>query len=244
VDILDFAATTSGVSGREALGETARDLEAMAADFIVVRHSSAGVPHLLGRLCRSSVINAGDGMHEHPTLALRDALTIREHKRRMQGLKIAIIGDIAHSRGARSGTLLFHKLQAEVCVCGPPTMLPWDYQKLGAKITCHIREALEDADVVMVLHVQHERQSEAFVPSTREYFNLYGLTRERMRLAKPDAIVIHPGPMNSGLEIEPEVVEGPYSVILDQAANGVAARMAVLCLLSGSAGLKSEKGPH
>ncbi len=240
-DILNFAASTSSVSKGETLLDTAQNLEAMAPDIIVVRHASAGAPHLLGRECRSSIVNAGDGMHEHPTQALLDGLTVRQMKGRIEGLKIAIIGDIAHSRVARSDTILFHKLGAEVLVCGPPTLIPLDFHKLGARITGHIEEALESADVVMMLRVQHERQSEAFFPSTREYYNFYGLTRERLRLAKKDTIVMHPGPMNRGVEIDSDVADGPSSVILDQVTNGVAARMAVLYLLSGNAGLKPRK---
>ncbi len=240
-DILNFAASTSSVSKGETLLDTARNLESMAPDIIVIRHSSAGAPHLLSQECRSSIINAGDGMHEHPTQALLDALTIREVKGRIEGLKIAIIGDIAHSRVARSDTILFHKLGAEVWVCGPTTLIPWEFEKLGAKITGHLQQALDSADVVMMLRVQHERQQEAFVPSTREYFNFYGLTRERMRLAKKDTIVMHPGPMNRGVEIDSDVADAPYSVILNQVANGVATRMAVLYLLSGKTGLKPRK---
>ncbi len=240
-DILNFAVSTSSVSKGETLVDTARNLESMAPDIIVVRHSSAGAPHLLSRVCRSSIVNAGDGMHEHPTQALLDALTIREVKGRLGDLKIAIIGDISHSRVARSDTILFDKMGAQVWVCGPPTLIPWDYGKLGAHITSHIEEVLEGADVVMMLRVQHERQNEAFLPSTREYYNFYGLTRERMRLAKKDTIVMHPGPMNRGVEIDSDVADAPYSVILDQVANGVATRMAVLYLLSGNAGLKPRK---
>lgn len=240
-DILNFAASTSSVSKGENLLDTARNLESMAPDIIVVRHESAGAPHMLSRECRSSIVNAGDGMHEHPTQALLDALTIREVKGRIEGLKIAIIGDIAHSRVARSDTILFHKMGAEVWVCGPPTLIPWDYQKLGARISGHIEEVLVSADVVMMLRVQHERQTEAFVPSTREYYNFYGLTRERMRLAKKDTIVMHPGPMNRGVEIDSDVADGPSSVILNQVANGIATRMAVLYLLSGHAGLKPKR---
>ncbi len=243
-DILNFTASTSSVSKGETLLDTARNLEAMAPDIIVVRHGSAGAPHLLSRECRSSIVNAGDGMHEHPTQALLDALTIREFKGRIEGLKIAIIGDIAHSRVARSGTILFNKLGAEVWVCGPTTLIPWDYDKLGAKISGHIEEVLVAADVVMMLRVQHERQTEAFVPSTREYYNFYGLTRERMRLAKKDTIVMHPGPMNRGVEIDSDVADGSSSVILNQVANGIATRMAVLYLLSGNAGLKPRRQPR
>jgi len=240
-DILNFAASTSSVSKGETLLDTARNLESMAPDIIVVRHESAGAPHMLSRECRSSIVNAGDGMHEHPTQALLDALTIREVKGHIDGLKIAIIGDIAHSRVARSDTILFHKMGAEVWACGPPTLIPWDYQRLGAKISGQIEEVLVSADVVMMLRVQHERQTEAFVPSTREYYNFYGLTRERMRLAKKDTIVMHPGPMNRGVEIDSDVADGPSSVILNQVANGIATRMAVLYLLSGNAGLKPKR---
>jgi len=240
-DILNFAASTSSVSKGETLLDTARNLESMAPDIIVVRHESAGAPHMLSKECRSSIVNAGDGMHEHPTQALLDALTIREVKGRIDGLKIAIIGDIAHSRVARSDTILFHKMGAEVWACGPPTLIPWDYQKLGAKISGQIEEVLVSADVVMMLRVQHERQTEAFVPSMREYYNFYGLTRERMRLAKKDTIVMHPGPMNRGVEIDSDVADGPSSVILNQVANGIATRMAVLYLLSGNAGLKPKR---
>jgi aspartate carbamoyltransferase catalytic subunit len=240
-DILNFSASTSSVSKGETLLDTARNLESMAPDIIVVRHASAGAPYMLSRECRSSIVNAGDGMHEHPTQALLDALTIRQVKGRLERLKIALIGDIAHSRVARSDTILFQKMGAEVWACGPPSLIPWDYSKLGARVTGHIEEALDSADVVMMLRVQHERQTEAFFPTTREYYNFYGLTRERLRLAKKDTIVMHPGPMNRGVEIDSDVADGSSSVILRQVANGVATRMAVLYLLSGNAGLKPRK---
>jgi aspartate carbamoyltransferase catalytic subunit len=240
-DILNFAASTSSVSKGETLLDTARNLEAMSPDIIVIRHESAGAPHLLGRECKASIINAGDGMHEHPTQALLDALTIRTIKKELEGLKLAIIGDISHSRVARSDTILFQKMGADVWVCAPPTLIPWDFQKLGARITGNIEEAIEGADVIMMLRLQHERQNEAFIPSTREYYNLFGLTRERMRSAKKDAIVMHPGPMNRGVEIESEVADAEYSVILNQVANGIATRMAVLYLLSGNSELRLKK---
>jgi len=240
-DILNFSVSTSSVTKGETLFDTARNLEAMAPDIIVVRHSAAGAPHQLSRICRSSIVNAGDGMHEHPTQALLDALTIRTVKGRIEGLKIAIIGDIAHSRVARSDTILFHKVGADVWVCAPPTLIPWDYPNLGARVTGRVGEALSGADVVMMLRMQYERQSEALVPSAREYYNFYGLTRERLRLAKTDTIVMHPGPMNRGVEIDSDVADGASSVILDQVANGVATRMAVLYLLSGNAGLKPRR---
>lgn len=240
-DILNFSPSTSSVSKGETLLDTAHNLEAMAPDIIVIRHESAGAPHLLSRECRSSIVNAGDGMHEHPTQALLDALTIRTVKGRLDKLKITIVGDISHSRVARSDTMLFHKMGSEVCVCGPPTLIPWDFDKLGAKINGRMEEAIEGADVIMMLRLQHERQNEAFIPSTREYYNFYGLTRERMRLAKKDTIVMHPGPMNRGVEIDSDVADAGYSVILNQVANGVATRMAVLYLLSGNAGLRLKR---
>ena len=243
-DILNFTASTSSVSKGETLLDTARNLESMAPDIIVIRHESAGAPHLLGRECRSSIINAGDGMHEHPTQALLDALTVRTVKGHLDGLKLAIIGDISHSRVARSDAILFHKMGLEVWVCGPPTLIPWDFHKLGARITSHIDEAIEGADVIMMLRLQHERMNEAFIPSTREYYNFYGLTRDRMRLAKKDTIVMHPGPLNRGVEIDSDVADASYSVILKQVANGVATRMAVLYLLSGNAGLKLKRTSH
>ena len=240
-DILSFSTATSSVTKGETLLDTAHNLEAMAPDIIVIRHESAGAPHLLGRECRSSIINAGDGMHEHPTQALLDGLTVRTVKGRLEGLKLAIIGDISHSRVARSDTLLFHKMGAEVCVCGPPTLIPWDFHKLGASITSKMDEAIDGADVIMMLRLQNERMNEALIPSTREYYNYYGLTREKMRLAKKDTIVMHPGPMNRGVEIDSEVADSGCSVILNQVANGVATRMAVLYLLTGNAGLKVKK---
>jgi aspartate carbamoyltransferase catalytic subunit len=240
-DILSFSTATSSVTKGETLLDTAHNLEAMAPDIIVIRHESSGAPHLLARECRSSIINAGDGMHEHPTQALLDGLTVRTVKGRLEGLKLAIIGDISHSRVARSDTLLFHKMGAEVCVCGPPTLIPWDFHKLGASITSKMDEAIDGADVIMMLRLQNERMNEALIPSTREYYNYYGLTREKMRLAKKDTIVMHPGPMNRGVEIDSDVADSGCSVILNQVANGVATRMAVLYLLTGNAGLKVKK---
>jgi len=239
-DILNFSTSTSSVTKGETLLDTAQNLQAMSPDIIVIRHESAGAPHLLGRECKASIVNAGDGMHEHPTQALLDGLTVRTIKKRLEGLKIAIIGDIAHSRVARSDTILFSRMGAEVWACGPPTLIPWEFEKLGAKTTGYLEEAMEGADVIMMLRVQHERQNEAFFPSAREYARLYGLTRERMRAAKKGAIVMHPGPINRGVEIESEVADAGYSVILNQVANGVAARMAVLYLLSGNAGITDK----
>jgi aspartate carbamoyltransferase catalytic subunit len=232
-DTLSIATATSSVTKGESLLDTVRNLEAMAPDMIVMRHASSGAPHLLARTCRSAIINAGDGTHEHPTQALLDAFTIREHKGRLAGLKIAIVGDLLHSRVLRSNVLLLNTMGAEVWACGPATLMPAGLERFGVRATTSVDEAVDGADVVMMLRIQHERMHGHFIPSVREYFTLFGLTPERMRLAAPDAIVMHPGPMNRGVEIDSEVADGPYSVILAQVANGVAVRMAVLYLLSG-----------
>jgi aspartate carbamoyltransferase catalytic subunit len=232
-DTLSIATATSSVTKGESLLDTVRNLEAMAPDMIVMRHASSGAPHLLARTCRSAIINAGDGMHEHPTQALLDAFTIREHKRRISGLKIAIVGDLLHSRVLRSNLLLLRKLGAEVWVCGPATLIPPGLERLGVHVTTRVDEAVEGADVVMMLRIQLERMQGGFFPSLREYFRTFGMTEERVRRAKPDVIIMHPGPINRGVEIASEVADGPYSVILEQVANGVAVRMAVLYLLAG-----------
>jgi aspartate carbamoyltransferase catalytic subunit len=235
-DTLSIALATSSVSKGESLLDTVRNIEAMAPDMIVIRHASSGAPHLLARTCRSAIINAGDGMHEHPTQALLDAFTIREHKGRLAGLKIAIVGDLLHSRVLRSNVLLLNTMGAEVWACGPATLMPAGLDRFGVRATTSVNEAVEGADVVMMLRIQHERMHGHFIPSVREYFTLFGLTPERMRRAAPDAIVMHPGPMNRGVEIDSDVADGPFSVILEQVANGVAVRMAVLYLLSGRDG--------
>jgi aspartate carbamoyltransferase catalytic subunit len=232
-DTLSIAVAQSSVTKGETLLDTVRNLEAMAPDMIVMRHGSAGAPHLLARLCRSVIINAGDGMHEHPTQALLDAFTIREHKKRLDGLKVAIVGDLLHSRVLRSNVQLLNKMGAQVWACAPPTLMPTDLPRFGVRATTSIDEAIADADVVMMLRIQHERMHGHFIPSTREYFSLFGLTPERVGRAKPDVIIMHPGPMNRGVEIDSDVADGPYSVILEQVTNGVAVRMAVLYLLAG-----------
>ena len=233
-DTLSIAAATSSVTKGETLLDTVRNIEAMAPDMIVMRHASSGAPHLLARTCRSAIINAGDGMHEHPTQALLDAFTIREHKQRLRGLKVAIVGDLLHSRVFRSNALLLKTMGAEVWACAPSTLIPAAFDRFGVHATTSVDEAIEGADVVMMLRIQHERMHGHFIPSVREYFTLFGLTSERLRRAKPDVIVMHPGPMNRGVEIDSEVADGPYSVILEQVANGVAVRMAVLYLLAGA----------
>jgi aspartate carbamoyltransferase catalytic subunit len=234
-DTLNIAIATSSVVKGETLADTAMNLEAMRPDMIVLRHSSSGACHLLSRICKSAIINAGDGMHEHPTQALLDAFTIRERKRRLDGLKVAIIGDLLHSRVLRSNILLLTKMGADVWVCGPPTLMPADIRRFGVTATSSVDAAVKDADVIMLLRIQLERMEGAFFPSLREYFNVFGMTEARMQLARPDVMIMHPGPMNRGVEIASEVADGPYSVILDQVANGVAVRMAVLYLLAGGA---------
>ena len=232
-DTLNVAIATSSVVKGETLADTALNIEAMQPDMIVLRHSSSGTCHLLSRICKSAIINAGDGMHEHPTQALLDAFTIREHKKRLGGLKVAIVGDLLHSRVLRSNVQLLTKLGAEVWVSGPPTLMPPGIERQGVRRTTSVDEAVEGADVVMLLRVQLERMQGSFFPSLREYFSVFGMTRERLRRAKPDVIIMHPGPMNRGVEIVSDVADGPYSVILEQVANGVAVRMAVLFLLAG-----------
>src|SRR5262245_4384549 len=234
-DTLNIAIATSSVVKGETLADTALNLEAMHPDMIVLRHSSSGACHLPSRICRSAIINAGDGTHEHPTQALLDAFTIRERKRQLNGLKVAIIGDLLHSRVLRSNILLLTRMGADVWVCGPPTLMPADIRRFGVNATSSIEAAIDGADVIMLLRIQLERMEGAYFPSLREYFNVFGMTEARMKLAKPDVMIMHPGPMNRGVEIASEVADGPYSVILDQVANGVAVRMAVLYLLAGGA---------
>ena len=237
-DAINISSSGSSVAKGETLLDTARNLEAMAPDCIVIRHSSAGAPHQLARICRAGIVNAGDGSHEHPTQALLDALTIREHKDGIAGLKVAIIGDILHSRVARSNIHLLTTLGATVAVAGPGTLVPKDFSELverGLRIERRIEDAIEGADVVMILRIQRERQTSAFFPSMREYAVHYGLHLDHLKLAAPDAIVMHPGPMNRGIEISSEVADGARSLILDQVSNGVAVRMAILYLLAGGA---------
>ena len=232
-DTLNIAIGTSSVVKGETLADTALNLEAMSPDMIVLRHSSSGAGHLLSRICRSGIINAGDGTHEHPTQALLDAFTIRERKGRLSGLKVAIIGDLLHSRVLRSNIQLLTKMGADVWVSGPPTLIPAGMRDFGVTATAYVDEAVADADVIMLLRIQLERMEGAYFPSLREYFSVFGMTQDRLRLARPDVMIMHPGPMNRGVEIASEVADGPYSVILDQVANGVAVRMAVLYLLAG-----------
>jgi aspartate carbamoyltransferase catalytic subunit len=232
-DVVNFSASGSSVSKGESLLDTAKNIQAMQVDMIVIRHSSSGAPHFLARHLDAAVINAGDGTHEHPTQGLLDIFTMREHKGRVAGLRVALIGDIQHSRVARSNLWGLLKLGAEVTLCGPPTLLPAEIGAFGCRVTSRLEEAIEGADVIMALRIQLERQRQGRLPSLREFAQLYGLTRERVALAKPDVLIMHPGPINRGVEITQEVADGPGSVILEQVTNGVAVRMAVLFRASG-----------
>ena len=232
-DVINFAPSSSSVVKGETLLDTARNIEAMQADIIVLRHSSAGAAETLARGVKSSVINAGDGWHEHPTQALLDLYTIRQRGMNFKGLRVAIVGDVSHSRVARSNIYALVKLGAEVRLIGPPTMMPCGVEKLGAKVYHHMDEGLRDVNVIMMLRLQLERQGRALFPTIREYSRLYGLTADRVRIADTGVIVMHPGPINRGVEIAPEVADSLSSVILDQVANGVAVRMGILYLMSG-----------
>ena len=239
-DVVNVSASTSSVSKGETLIDTAKTLDAMAADCVVIRHSSSGAPNTLARLTKASIINAGDGAHEHPTQALLDAFTIRMRKGRLDDLKVAIIGDVAHSRVARSNVHLLTKFGTHVWLCSTPTLMPSGVQHMVCEnrqflhTTNSMEEAVRAADVIMMLRVQFERMNESFFPSLREYFRYFGLSRRRVEQAKPDVIIMHPGPMNRGVEIASDVADGPWSVILNQVTNGVAVRMAVLYLLGGA----------
>lgn len=230
-DTISVSATASSVVKGESLLDTALNIEAMRPDIIVLRHPLAGAPHFLARHVDVPVINAGDGANEHPSQALLDLFTVRERFGRFSGLKIAVIGDIAHSRVAHSDIRAFGKMGAEVTVCGPGTLIPSDVDVLGARVASSVEEALDGAHVVIALRIQKERQGRTLVPSAREYARCYGITRERLRLARPDAVLMHPGPVNQGVELAPDVFTDPRSVILDQVTNGIAVRMALLSLL-------------
>ncbi len=232
-DTFNISASTSSIVKGETLLDTARNLEAMNPDVIVLRHSAAGAPHLLARHVQASVINAGDGMHEHPTQALLDLLTIKDKKETISGQTVAIIGDIAHSRVARSNIWALTKMGARVLVAGPTTMIPHDLDKLGVEVFYRPEDVIPEADVIMMLRIQLERQGQMLLPSLREYARVFGLNEDKLSQAKPDVLIMHPGPINRGIEISPAVADGPYSVILDQVNNGVAVRMALLYLLIG-----------
>jgi aspartate carbamoyltransferase catalytic subunit len=232
-DTINISASTSSMVKGETLIDTAKNLEAMNPDIIVIRHSAAGAPHLLARLLRQSIINAGDGAHEHPTQALLDMMTIRSKKGRIAGLRVAIVGDITHSRVARSNIHGLTKMGAQVSVAGPATMLPRGIESLGVRAYTRIDDAIRDADIIMMLRIQTERETNNIFPSLREYANHFSLNSRNIALAREDALVMHPGPMNRGVEISPDIADGPRSIILDQVTNGVAVRMALLYLLTG-----------
>ncbi len=232
-DVQSVSASTSSVVKGETLLDTARNIEAMLPDILVLRHACAGATDFLARHCSAAVVNAGDGAHEHPTQALLDALTIRRSKGSIAGLRVVIVGDIGHSRVARSNILCLRKLGADVAVAAPPTLMPVQVESLGVTAHHRIEPALEGADVVMMLRIQAERGGKLNVPSAAEYFKLFGLTESRLALARDDAIVMHPGPMNRGVEIASDIADGPRSMILEQVTNGLAVRMAILYLLAG-----------
>ncbi len=232
-DTVNFQTSGSSVSKGETLRDTAANIEAMGIHLVVIRHQASGAPHYLAKVLKAGVINAGDGTHEHPTQGLLDIFTMREHKKKIEGLRVAILGDILHSRVARSNIWGLTKLGAKVTIAGPSTMMPAEVERFGVTVAKSVDEAIEGADVVNILRIQLERQRAGLYPSLKEYSRVYGVTRERLRLAKPDVLVMHPGPMNRGVEIAQDVADGDNSVILEQVTNGVAVRMAVLYLLAG-----------
>ena len=232
-DTFNISASTSSAKKGETLIDTAKNLASMNPDIIVIRHSSSGSPHLLAKHIGASVINAGDGTHEHPSQALLDMMTVREKKGGIAGLKIAIIGDISHSRVAHSNIIGFTKMGARVHVSGPATLIPPGIEQMGAIVCPRVADAVEDADVVMALRIQQERQLDPLLPTLREYASFFGINRSLMRAAKPDAIIMHPGPINRGVEMTTDVADGEQSVIMDQVTNGVAVRMALLYLIMG-----------
>jgi aspartate carbamoyltransferase catalytic subunit len=236
-DTLNLTVSASSAVKGETLADTAYNLEAMAPDVLIIRHAASGAPHYLAQRLKCGVINAGDGLHEHPTQGLLDLLTVQEAKGRLDGLKVAIVGDIAHSRVARSNIHGFIKMGSQVTVAGPATMLPPYLETLGAAVTTSLVEAVKDADVIMMLRLQLERMGQMFLSTLREYSTFFGLAPRHLLLAKEDVIIMHPGPLNRGVEISPEVADGPHSLILEQVTNGVAVRMAVLYFLIGG-----EKG--
>jgi aspartate carbamoyltransferase catalytic subunit len=243
-DTVNFAAGGSSVSKGETLVDTARNLEAMGIDMVVIRHGSSGSARFLAERIASNVINAGDGRHEHPTQGLLDLLTIRDHFGRIEGLKVCIVGDVLHSRVARSNIWGLRKLGAEVGVCGPQTLMPPDAGDLGVTVFRRIEEAVEWADALNVLRLQLERMKSGFIPSLREYNRVFGVTSARLAQAPRDVLILHPGPMNRGVEIDSDVADGPHSVILQQVTNGVAIRMAVLYLLAGGKPESAEAAKH
>ncbi len=232
-DTVNFSADISSTIKGETVKDTAKNLEALQVSLVIMRHPSSGAPHRLARYLKCGVINAGDGINEHPTQALLDMFTVRQKKGKLKGVKVSFIGDILHSRVARSNLWGLTKMGAEVTLCGPRTLLPRDVEKLGVRVTTSLEEAVESADVINLLRIQLERQKDSFFPSIREYANTYQINKDVLKKAKPDVVIMHPGPVNRGVELSSDVVDGPYSIILDQVTNGLAVRMAVLYLLSG-----------
>jgi len=235
-DVINFTAEASSLKKGETLKDTARNLEALNVDIIVMRHSASGAPHFLSRFLHASVINAGDGAHEHPTQALLDLFTIREKKGKIEGLNVTILGDILYSRVARSNIWALTKLGARVTLCGPATLVPRVFEQMGCAVTYNVDEAIAQADIINLLRIQHERQRKTMFPSLGEYTSLFGLTKARLALAKPEALIMHPGPINRGVEIDSEIADSVRSLIIDQVTNGLAVRMAVLFLVSGGQG--------
>jgi aspartate carbamoyltransferase catalytic subunit len=237
-DIVNFSAEASSFKKGETLKDTALNLEALNADFIVIRHGASGAPHFLSRVVDAHVINAGDGAHEHPTQALLDAFTIRERKGKIAGLNVTILGDILYSRVARSNLWALTKLGAKVTLCGPATLVPKTFEQMNCRVTHNVDEAIRDADIIHLLRIQHERQRKSMFPSIGEYTQLFGLNQARLAKTKPDSLIMHPGPVNRGVEIDSQIADCDRSLILEQVTNGLAVRMAVLFLLNGG------KGPH
>ena len=241
-DVINFSAEASSLKKGETLKDTARNLEALNADIIIIRHSATGAPHFLSRFLRGSVINAGDGAHEHPTQALLDTYTIREKKGRIAGLNVTILGDILYSRVARSNIHALLKLGANVTLCGPSTLVPRVFEQMGCKVTYNVDEAIAEADVINLLRIQHERQRKTMFPSIGEYTTLFGLNKTRLAKTKPDSLIMHPGPVNRGVEIDSEIADSARSLILEQVTNGIAVRMAVMFLVSGGKGPQEITG--
>lgn len=241
-DVINFTAEASSLKKGETLKDTARNLEALNADIIIIRHSAAGAPHFLSRFLNASVVNAGDGAHEHPTQALLDLFTIREKKGAIAGLNVTILGDILYSRVARSNIWALLKLDAKVTLCGPVTLVPREFEQMGCRITHDVMEAIRDADIINLLRIQHERQRKTMFPSIGEYASLFGLNHARLASTRPDVVIMHPGPINRGVEIDSDVADGERSVILEQVTNGLAVRMAVLFLINGGKGPQEISG--
>ena len=235
-DVINFNSEASSLKKGETLKDTARNLEALNADIIVMRHNASGAPHFLARFLRASVVNAGDGAHEHPTQALLDAFTVREKKGKIAGLNVTILGDILYSRVARSNIWAYTKLGAQVTLCGPATLVPKVFEQMGCRVTYNVDEAIAGADIINLLRIQHERQRKTMFPSIGEYASLFGLTQARLARAKPEALIMHPGPINRGVEIDSQIADSGRSVILDQVTTGLAVRRAVLFLINGGKG--------